>query len=141
MVKEVADKIDIPLTINGEIWSQADAMKALQESGCSDLMLGRGALSFPDLAKLIKSPNSSVLPWLEILNMVNRYLKNSNPKHPLFVSGRAKQWLGFLQMHYPQAGDLFQKIKRLKQADDIFIAFESEFSTPQSICTWFNTRK
>lgn len=127
LVKSVSDGINIPLTINGEIWSQADAKNALQESGCTDLMLGRGALSFPDLAKLIKSPQSPTLGWLEVLNIVSRYLKDSNPKHPLFVSGRAKQWLGFLQMHYPQAGDLFHQVKRLKEASDMFAAFDLEF--------------
>ena len=127
LVKVISSQISIPLTINGEIWSQNDATKALQESGCSDLMLGRGALSFPDLAKLIKSPQSRVLDWLEVLHIVSHYLKSSNPKHPLFVSGRAKQWLGFLQRHYPQAGEVFQKIKRLKQADDVFTVFDTEF--------------
>ncbi len=127
LVKGISDTVDIPLTINGEIWSVNDARRALSESGCSDLMLGRGALSFPDLARQIQRQGSAELGWLEVLSIVASYLRNSNPKHPLFVSGRAKQWLGFLQMHYPQAGCLFHKIKRLKEAGAIFQAFDVEF--------------
>jgi len=66
------------------------------------------------------------MTWQDILNIVHAYLKAVNPKHPLFVSGRTKQWLGFLQMHYPEAGDLFQRIKRVKEADSIFEILDSE---------------
>lgn len=119
LVKSVSETINIPVIINGEIWNVDDAQKALAQSGCQDLMLGRGAMSFPDLASLIKSPNTPPLAWTEVLSLVVTYLRQSNNKHPMFVSNRAKQWLVFLQMHYPQASSLFDLIKKLKDADQV----------------------
>lgn len=129
VVKSVSDKISIPITINGEIWSADDALKALEQSGCQDLMLGRGAMAFPDLAAAIQARVSGevyqVMPWQEVLTLVYEYLRSTENKHPMFVSNRAKQWLVFLQMHYPQATQIFHAIKRIKSASDVFSALEA----------------
>ena len=50
----IKDK-NIAVVANGEIWQVEDAMLCQKRSGCTDLMLGRGALSHPDLAKKIKA--------------------------------------------------------------------------------------
>jgi len=128
LVKSVSDKIQIPLIINGEIWNADDAVKAIEQSGCSDLMLGRGAMAYPDLAATIEKrfngESQHPMGWGDVLDLVLDYLKNSENKHPMFVSNRAKQWLGFLQMRYPEAKQVFQFIKRLKLASDVFDALE-----------------
>ena len=128
LVKSVSDKIQIPLIINGEIWSADDAVKALDQSGCSDLMLGRGAMAFPDLAAMIEKKLNGTsqhpMGWGDVLDLVVDYLKNSKNTHPMFVSNRAKQWLVFLQMRYPEAKQTFQLIKRLKRASDVFDSLE-----------------
>ncbi len=132
-VKAVSRLINIPVIINGEIWSIANAQKARLESGCQDIMLGRGALTCPDLAASIHADyhgsKHQVMSWPETLEMIVRYLHSSKNKHPLFVSNRSKQWLVFLQMHYPQAKELFHKIKRMKEADDVFHAIKEHLST------------
>ena len=46
---------NIAVVANGEIWQVEDALLCQTRSQCSDLMLGRGALSHPDLAKKIKA--------------------------------------------------------------------------------------
>lgn len=123
-VKKVADKSPIPVIINGEIWTPEDARKAQLESGCVDIMLGRSAMRCPDLARLIKADQASnayqALAWPEVLEMMLRYLHNSENRHPNFVSNRSKQWLVFLQKRYPEAAELFQRIKRLKVAAEVF---------------------
>lgn len=128
-VKIVAEKATIPVVINGEIWTAEDARKAREESGCVDIMLGRSAMRCPDLALLIKADQAArdyqPLAWPEILEMILRYLHNSENRHPNFVSNRSKQWLVFLQKRYPEAGELFQRIKRLKVADDVFKEIEA----------------
>lgn len=128
VVKEFSDSISIPVIINGEIWSVDDARNALVQSGCNDLMLGRGAMSFPDLAKLIKSPDQTPMAWLEVLEVVTSYLRSTENKHPLFVGNRSKQWLVFLQMHYPQAIDLFQVLKKEKEAQGVFSILDRQFT-------------
>lgn len=124
LVKSIAQRVSIPIIINGEIWSPQDAHKALSDSACEHLMLGRGALSRPDLARLIKhgEDNSQPLEWPQVVNTMHQYLSASQAKHPMFVSNRAKQWLVFLQMHYPEAKQLFHRIKRLKVAEEVFQA-------------------
>ncbi|MGK0374963.1 MAG: tRNA-dihydrouridine synthase C [Arenicella sp.] len=134
LVKSVSDKISLPVTINGEIWTAEDAVKALQQSGCQDLMLGRGAMAFPDLAAHIQSRVGGepyqVLLWSEVLVLVLDYLRRTENKHPMFVSNRAKQWLVFLQMRYPEAKPIFHKIKRLKSAAEVFAVLEGSLSKP-----------
>lgn len=124
VVKAVAVRTPVPVIINGEIWSVADALKAREESGCTDIMLGRGALTYPDLALQVKARDqqtpTAALSWAEVLEMMLVYLHRSENAHPRFVSNRSKQWLVFLQRHYPGAADLFQRIKRLKEADQVF---------------------
>ena len=128
LVKRVSDRVRVPAIINGEIWNAEDAMKALVQSGCSDVMLGRGAMAFPDLAANIRARSNNALfepmPWVSVLSLVLDYLRSTENKHPMFVSNRCKQWLVFLQMHYPEAKDAFQSIKRLKEAADVFRVLE-----------------
>jgi len=123
-VKQVAIKSTIPVIINGEIWTPEDAQRARKASGCVDIMLGRSAMRCPDLALIIKADQASTqhqaLNWPEILEMMLRYLHNSENRHPNFVSNRSKQWLVFLQKRYPEAAELFQRIKRLKVAEEVF---------------------
>ena len=132
-VKKVADKSPIPVIINGEIWTPEDARKAREESGCTDIMLGRSAMRCPDLALIIKADQESkgyqALAWSEVLEMLLRYLHNSENRHPSFVSNRSKQWLVFLQKRYPEAADLFHRIKRLKVADEVFTEITAYLKT------------
>ena len=132
-VKPVAEKVPIPVIINGEIWNAADAKRAREESGCADIMLGRSAMRCPDLAKIIKADETAtphcVMVWPEVLEMMLRYLHHSENRHPYFVSNRSKQWLVFLQKRYPEAAELFQKIKRLKQADEVFTEITAYLKT------------
>lgn len=123
-VKKVSAKAPIPVIINGEIWNIADAKKAQLDSGCEDIMLGRSALTSPDIAAKIKSElmggDYTAMSWWSALEMMVAYLQSSKNQHPMFVSNRCKQWLVFLQRHYPDAKVLFQQIKRMKAADEVF---------------------
>ena len=112
------------MIINGEIWNADDAIQAQKKSGCTDIMLGRGALTCLDIAAQIEAEHTGshyeMMGWAETLDIIIRYLNNSSNKHPRFTSNRLKQWLVFLQRHYPQAAELFQLVKRLKTRDETF---------------------
>ena len=63
-IDAVRQQLTIPVIANGEIWTPQDALQATLESGCPDLMLGRGALACPDLARAIKQQHQGQLPQL-----------------------------------------------------------------------------
>jgi len=136
LVNGLSDRFHIPIVINGEIWTADDAIKALNQSACKDIMLGRGAMAFPDLAAEIQSRLNGtcyqIMTWNQVLSLMLDYLKSTKSKHTMFVSNRAKQWLVFLQMRYPEAKQVFNAIKRLKDAADVFSALEffCDNSTP-----------
>jgi len=109
---------------NGEVWNLDDYKRCQIRSGCNDVMIGRGALAKPDLAKQIMSANLSQeyteLSWQNILvHIIDSSMHNEDPKKEKYFSSRTKQWLRFLQLTYPEASDLFDDIKRLKLKDDV----------------------
>ena len=55
IIKEVKDRVDIPVVGNGDITSVSDALRMLEDTGCDSLMIGRGALGQPWLFNEIKS--------------------------------------------------------------------------------------
>ena len=132
-VKQVTDSVDIPVIINGEIWTIEQARQAQKESGCTDVMLGRSALTCPDLALAIKADQQgevhTMMTWPEVMEMLLVYLQNSENRHPRFVGNRSKQWLVFLKKRYPEATDLFQRIKRMKEATEVFAEIDAYMET------------
>ena len=66
--------ITIPIIANGEIWTRQDALACLEQSGCSDLMLGRGAVSRPDLVHCVRDSHYEPLSWTNLLNLQLKFL-------------------------------------------------------------------
>ncbi len=133
-VYEVSRALSIPVIINGEIWSVQDSRLARKDSGCVDLMLGRGALSVPDLALHLKAvhdrgtgADDSVstyqpLAWNAVVDMLRQLLESASDFPPKYAGNRTKQWLSYLKRGYPEATDVFDRIKRLRTVDDIAAA-------------------
>ncbi|MBV1872824.1 MAG: tRNA-dihydrouridine synthase [Gammaproteobacteria bacterium] len=122
-IGKINDAVAIPVVANGEIWSVEDAMACRSESGCEYLMLGRGALARPDLARLIKGESQEALPWSLMKEEFIRYFRMiEGTGQPSRVAGRLKQWLVFLQQSYPDAAALLMVAKRLKCPDEIYQA-------------------
>ena len=104
-----------------------DAINAQRASGCTDLMLGRGALSRPDLAEAIKAAATSQkyhsLCWPEIVDELQQRFNNTEHTHARYIGNRLKQWLVYLRREYPGAADLFQVVRTLKTTETINQAF------------------
>ena len=122
-IKPLLARARIAVIANGEIWSPQDALEAQAQSGCTDLMLGRGALACPDLARQIKmqyqGEQVSSLPWHKVLEVVLQHFELRDQWSPRYVGNRTKQWLAFLRLQYTEAELLFQQIKRLTKASEI----------------------
>jgi len=118
----------LTLTINGEIWSVEDSRMAQIESGCENLMLGRGALARPDLARQIKAAMSGQtvhpMDWPQVLEQVELQFSRSDMRTPRYIGNRTKQWLAYLKRNYQGAVMLFDRIKRLHDMDAFADAFK-----------------
>lgn len=123
-INEIQQQLDIPVIANGEIWTLEDYIACREQSGCDSVMLGRGLLARPDLGLAIKAhqrgEDYQYLAWppvaalaLKLLRLTRAYYP---PKH---MGNRIKQWLFYLMRSYPQAGTLFENIKRSRDFDFI----------------------
>ena len=108
--------LGIPVVANGDVRSVEDYFRCREISGCDQVMLGRGLVARPDLARRIKQvlngAEETPLTWSELLPEVVRYFEQVRaavaPKH---APGRLKQWLALLGRHYPEARALFLQIR------------------------------
>jgi tRNA-dihydrouridine synthase C len=124
----IVQAVSIPVVANGEIWTVQDALRCREESGCQDLMLGRGIVADPGLALAVLAqgarPSSAitgcigqaVVPWSRIAPLLGVYwdLVGSHvvPRHR---AGRLKQWLNLLRRRYPEAEEAFVQLRTLNE--------------------------
>lgn len=124
-IHSIQRKSPIPVIANGEIWTLEDYDQCRLQSGCADVMLGRGLLTQPDLAAQIKSQlqgnNPTPMSWSSVNALLSRFAKTTEENFDdKYVGNRVKQWLGYLRHgQYPESAQLFDRIKRLKSAKEI----------------------
>ena len=118
-IAKIKQHTSIPLVANGEIWSASDAKRCQDESHCTNLMVGRGALALPNLALCIKN-NEAPMAWKDLASLLIQYsgyeIFGDKGK---YYPNRLKQWCGYLKRQYPEAELLFNDIRRLTQSQDI----------------------
>lgn len=121
---------DWEIIANGDISSLPALQTCKEVTGCSTFMVGRSAVSEPDLVARLKQPHLKAMPWDEINNWQLHFLRKLVGSENGLV-GRYKQWLAMTATHYPEAAAQFQRIKRLKKIAEIealssFVEIESE---------------
>lgn len=118
-IGKIKQRLSIPVIANGEIFSLNDAKKCQQESQTNDIMLGRGILTIPNLANVIRL-GEAALSFQDTLQLLLTYaMTNIIDVKPLYHSARIKQWLSYLKQHYPEANALLEKVRRLKTQHDM----------------------
>jgi tRNA-dihydrouridine synthase C len=117
-IDRVRQAITIPLIANGEVWTVEDFRNCQQATGCADIMIGRGAISDPLLARRVRGAVGG--GWDEVQPGVAAYWLGVRRKVvPGHAGGRLKQWLAMLRRNYPQAEVLYQQLRPVKAAADI----------------------
>ncbi len=145
-IRKIKDSIAIPVIANGEVWSVYDYHKCREVSGCDDVMIGRGLLADPSLALLIKhsvkvqelsgdGSSTEALEkeaalahtWHDTLLLLEKYYQRVQMQlPPPYVSGRLKQWLNMMRKHNHNAQDLFDKVKKITDLDELTSLLISE---------------
>ena len=111
-IAEIRAAVGVPVVANGEIWTVADAEACRRESGCGDLMLGRGMVAFPGLALALADPARPPLPWSEVMPLLEAfYALVCGKLEPRFRGGRLKQWLHYLRRHYAEADEAYTRLR------------------------------
>ncbi|PKO33176.1 MAG: dihydrouridine synthase [Betaproteobacteria bacterium HGW-Betaproteobacteria-7] len=117
-IDRVRAAIAIPLIANGEVWTAEDFRNCQQATGCADIMVGRGAISDPLLARRVRG--EAVGGWEEVQPGVAAYWLGVRQKVvPAHAGGRVKQWLAMLRRNFAEAEVLYQQLRPVKSAAEI----------------------
>ena len=108
----IREHINIPLIANGDICSVADYHRCVAASGTVDVMLGRGAVRLPFLARQIRENRMPGAHWPDITRLLKQFWEQiSLTLPPRDRVGRIKQWVNYLRQAHPEAEELWRVIK------------------------------
>ena len=116
-VARVQEAVKVPVYANGEIWTVDDWRRCREVSGADNIMLGRGLVSRPDLARQIAAASAGREPeplsWAELQPLLQLFWRKARQNlAPPNAPGPLKQWLAMLTRSYPEAQALFDSIRR-----------------------------
>ncbi|MFM8330927.1 MAG: tRNA dihydrouridine synthase [Candidatus Methylumidiphilus sp.] len=112
--------VNIPVIANGEIWTLEDWRTCREACGADDVMLGRGIVANPGLARMIRHGHEAALSWAELSPLLLEFWRLlENHVQPQYRCGRVKQWLNYLRKTYPEADVLFQALRRVNLAGEM----------------------
>lgn len=110
----------LPVVANGEIWTLDDARRCRVESGCTDLMLGRGMVASPGLALAIAAEAAGPgLSWARLQPCIGYFWSILGHIEPRARAGRLKQWLNYLRRQYTQAQVAYDAVRTLTDSRDV----------------------
>jgi tRNA-dihydrouridine synthase C len=111
--------VRIPVVANGEIWTVADALRCREVSGCDALMLGRGMVADPGLARAIRAsdagkPGADLVAWPDLLPHIAAFWQLvCDDLEPRQRAGRLKQWLNLMRRRFPEAEVAYQYVRTM----------------------------
>lgn len=121
--------LSIPVIANGEIWNVEQAQNCMEQAATQHLMLGRGAVTRPDLVAQVDNnaenlDNTATLLWQDLIAHQINFLEGA-AKSDVVLVGRYKQWLGMLTKGFSEAQTLWEEIKREKNRTVIINALQA----------------
>ena len=120
-IPAIREAVRIPVIANGEIWTVEEAQRCRDVTGCADIMIGRGAVSDPGLAMAIalqgrNNASGRNLTWDELQPLISEFWTlidtHLEVRHK---AGRLKQWLNYLRRTYPQAQELYARVRTINE--------------------------
>lgn len=130
-IARVREALSVPVIANGEIWTVAQYWRCREVSGCDDVMIGRGLIARPDLARQIKASQrgESVAPmsWPEAVALIEDYAAALQTRlEDRFVTGRLKQWLNYLRMGFTEAEKLWPQARKIREVAPMLACLGAE---------------
>lgn len=117
LIAPLTQRLSLPIIANGEIWTLEQAVRCREQANTPHLMLGRGAVTRPDLVNQVKAfdkgENLTSMNWQDLLPLQIAFLQGEARSDNMMV-GRYKQWLGMLTQGYSEAESLWQVVKKEK---------------------------
>jgi tRNA-dihydrouridine synthase C len=125
-VARIRDVVRLPVTANGEVWTTDDYARCRAVSGSADVMIGRGAVTDPFLARRIRAvSNGEVLEqtraddWAELLPLlIDFWVQVQARVEPRHAPGRLKLWLSSLRRTFVEAEALYMAVRTLRGVDE-----------------------
>lgn len=119
-IARIKEASKIPVVANGDINSVEDYRRCINISGCKDVMIGRGAVSSPGLAREIKTSLAGKRPerlaWDEVHSLIIAMAEARKGAYDdRHIGTRVKLWLVYLKKEYSEAETCFQKICRINE--------------------------
>lgn len=132
-IARIREVVQLPLIANGEVWNVADYFAIRAATACEDVMLGRGAVADPLLARRIRLALCHVKTavaddsfevrseeWADLQPWIAEFWARVQLKlEARHAPGRLKQWLALLQRNYSQAAYLYQCIRPLRTPQEV----------------------
>jgi len=117
-------ELSIPVIANGDINSVEDYRNCIELSGCENVMLGRGAIARPDLARQIKHYEQGLytpeIQWHDIQALLINMAESMKAEvKGRFVVARIKQWLVMLKREHEEAQSCFDAIRCLTHYSEL----------------------
>ncbi|MBI4740904.1 MAG: tRNA-dihydrouridine synthase family protein [Betaproteobacteria bacterium] len=125
-VARIRDVVRLPVTANGEVWTAEDYLRCRSVSGSDDVMIGRGAVADPFLARRIGVLMAGELPageragdWIELLPLLaDFWTQVSHKVGPRHAPGRLKLWLASLRRTFVEAAALHAAVRTLRGVEE-----------------------
>lgn len=122
-IARIADAVHVPVTANGEVWTVADWRRCRSVSGCADVMIGRGAVADPFLARRIKGEldeTPSPEDWRMLLPSIREYWEKVHTRVlACHAPGRLKLLLSYFRRTWPEAEALYGAVRALRQPAEV----------------------
>lgn len=130
-IAKVREAVSSHVIANGEIWTVADYWRCREASGCEDVMIGRGLIARPDLARKIKASQQGQeiedMTWPEAVALVREYAEVLQGwlEDP-YVTGRIKQWMNFLRQGFSEAEAVWPAARKIRQVEPMLACLEQD---------------